>query len=409
MLRRAISFTLILLLLFLVYQFLINYVKSEHFVTYNLNLDHEYVVDEDYVKSDGYEYYILKVTTEDNEVFLFDVENKFNKQEKIVSDVLEYNDENVHCLTLLFKDNKTYSEPICRKDNELYSYHAIKETVDLSNYIKKIKNFDLDKYSKDSEKTSLDEITYNKEYLQDDEVIIMYGYKSVRFIWNKYDRNFTFSQIDTYKNTLGRVVDHYYVIPRYTSSATFSTFVVYEIIDGFKKEISVPYSISKQSYVNGVYDNKLYIFDKSNLTQYEIDPSKEVVNIVGDEQKEGFAYINGKETKVSVYDMNSKDVIFSDGKDKNFKNIDYDIIDLQSYYAIYGKDNSFYKVYEKYPEYSINLFTDKNAKEIKVRRDNIYYLKDDSIYRYNKYGNVLIATSSELKYNYENAFDIYLK
>ena len=70
---------------------------------------------------------------------------------------------------------------------------------------------------------------------------------------------------------------------------------------------------------------------------------------------------------------------------------------------------AFEKWQQKDMKYRYELFVEDDAKEIKVKNNSIYYVKDDSIYRYNKYGKVKLITRNELKYNYENVFDVYIK
>lgn len=407
MVRKAVSFTLILTVLFFAYQFLINLAKSEHSISYVIDAKETYNIDEDYIKSSGLDYYLIKVTVGDK-AFVFDVENTFNKQKKIVEDVVSFDEDGLYCISLIYKNKKSSSEPLCYYNDVLSSYSSVKNVKDLSEYVAKLPGFDLDKYDKDSEKKAQDDIVFNRDYLTDNEVIAIYSYKKVNFIDKYFDRYFIFSNKDNYKNILGALVGEYYLIPRFTSEATFTSYIKYDLVDGIKKEIKTGFNISKQSYINGVYDGKLYIFDRSNMKQYEIDPAHEKVVVVGDEKNEGFAYINGEEKRVSVYELNSNNLIFSE-KTEQFNAINYDKIFADNYYAIYKKGNDYYKVYTEHPEVSIYLFSDANAKEEKVKDGSIYYVRDNGIYRYNKYGNKLLATKDELRYNYENVFDIFMR
>lgn len=407
MLKKAISFSIILLLLFLGYQIIFNYLKIEHEVKYVIDNNGKYEINENYVKSDKKEYYLLKVKTEEDKEYVFETDNKYNKQKEIVGDIISYKDDDIQCVALVYRGKKDYSEPLCYIGDKLYVYSEIKNQYDLSSFIKQIPNYQEKKYSKESEKGEYNATTYNKDYLDDNEVLIIYDYKNVDFIRYNIAKSTNFSNYDNYKNILGIVVGKYYFIPRFTSAATFNTFIKYNIEDDQKTVMTSIYNISKQSYINGIYENEVYIFDKSSLTQYKVNVGSETIEIVGDESKPGFAYINGEEKEVSVYDMNNDIINFSESKDP-YENIGYDEIFVQENYAIYTKDGAFYKVYEKYPEISIKLF-ESTGTEVKIVNNNIYFLKADSIYKYNKYGVLLLATRNELKYNPENSFDIYFE
>lgn len=404
MVKKVFSFSLILLIMFLCYQFVINYFKTGHSVTYTIN---DILIDEDYI-NDKEEYYLFRVTLDKDKVFVFENENLFNKQKEVVEDVKVYTKDDIYCVSLKYKKIKEPSVPECYINDVLYSYNEASKKTNLEDFTKELKISSLEKYSNESEKREEVDVTLNNDYLEDNEVIILYDYKTINLYDKKFERKASFSNFDNYKNIYGTIVGHYYLIPRLTSSTTFNTFVKIELNDGVNKDMNTIYTISKQSYVNGVYDDKLYIFDKSNLKQYEINPATEEIKITGDEENPCFAYINGEKTELSVYEMNDKEIKFSE-KTNQFENIDSDEMFVNKKVGIYKKDDKFYKVYTKYPDNPILLFIDKDAKEIKVKGDSIYYLKNDSIYRYNIKGNVILLTRNELKYNSENAFDIYLK
>ena len=145
MLRKAISFTLILAALFFIYQFCINYIKNEHVVSYVvINSDTTVNIKESYTKKGGRDYYLLDAVVDDYH-FIFDVENKFNKQKNIVEDVSIYNDGTFYCLTLIYKNKEFTSEPLCYDNGVLSSYHAVKTNHNLSDYISKLPSFDYNK------------------------------------------------------------------------------------------------------------------------------------------------------------------------------------------------------------------------------------------------------------------------
>ncbi len=406
MLKKAISFSIVLLLLFLVYQFLVVFIKHEHDITYVVNSDELYNVEEKYSK-DKEDFYTFKVTTSDNEVFLFEVDNSFNKQKEIIKDIISFKNDNIKCLTLLFKDDIT-TEPICQKNGELMAFSYVKNDADFSEYIEKIPNFDLNKYDKGSERREEYDLSLNTDYLDDNETIIVYSYKKVGFYDKKVSKYLTFSVLDNYKNIMGSVVGKYYVIPYFNATQTITQYLKYNLETGSDERIDLTSKLSKQTYINGVYNDKLYLFDKSDMKQYTFDPYKEEITLIGDESKNGFAYINGKEQEISVYDLNNGTVKFSDNAD-DYKDLKYDSIFICEKYAIIYKDGAFYKVYKDYLDRPILLLKEENAQEIKMKYGNIYYIKDDSIYRYNKYGSVSLITRNELKYNTDNVFDVYVK
>ena len=407
MVKKTISFTLILIVLFLAYQYLVNMMKTKHNVTYYINKDEVFTIDEEYTKEKTSDFYLIKVSTKDKN-FVFKINNSYNKQKNIVEDIEEYEQDGYYCIGLNLVGKDKYSFPECIKDNVLYSYESIKDQIDLNDYVSKIVDKDYERYKKDSSKVIESNLLISRDYIDSNEIFMVYGYKMVSLHYTGFSRVFSFSSLDNYKNSFGTLVGSYYVVPRLTSNPTFSTLVKYEIIDGIKKEIELPIAISKQSYVNGVYDNKLYIFDVSNKRQYEIDPYNDTVNIVGTIDEEGVNVVNGEKTSISVYDLEKSTVTFEDKID-DYSSIEYDSIIVGDGLAVYSKDGNYYKVYRDFLDVPVLLFSEPEAHNVLLKGDNVYYIKENSINKCNDYGIFEVISGNEFIYNYENIFDVYLK
>ena len=402
--RKAISFSLILLIFLLIYQYGINSIKQEHYVEYYVKKDKsDYKIEEEYSKKDN-DSYLIRITDENNHSYVFDVKNAFNKQREIVKDIILYDDEDIHCVALSLVNNLEYVEPQCSIDDVNYSYTYVMKDRDITKFLDSIEGFDYKKYDKESELREDSGIKVYKSNLEDREEIILYDYKRVVFHTNINSNYFTFATTDNYKNTIGKRVGQYYMIPKVTENATISTFIKYNLSNDLKNDIPVP-KISKNFYINGVHDDKLYLFDKSDMKQYVIDPYNSSVTVVSDEEN-GIIYNDGKEEKVSIYEMAEEEVVF--GEDLGvYKKLDYDEIYLGNGYAVYLKDGHYYKVYKKYLDSPILILDDDDVNEIKINDNNIYYIKDDSIYRHNKYGDIILLSKNELRFNKDNIYDIY--
>lgn len=404
MIKKSISFTLVLFLLFLCYQTVITFFKSNHTIEYEIN---GFNIEEEYKKNSSEEYYIFKVSNGENE-FVFDAHNDFNKQKEVVKDISIYDDDNLYCVSLLFKYDNTSSGPLCVDENGLYVMNPTKETDGFKEYISKLPNANKTEYSDKSEIKTQKDITVYRDYLSKNEVLMIYDYQSVYFFEKENLHAASYTNAYKTPNNLGRIVGKYYLIPRLISIPTFNTFVKYNLETGVKSELNMVYKIAKNSYINGVYNDKLYIFDKDELKQYEIDPYTDEVKVVGDKDNEAFAYINGEKTKVPVEQMKDSEIKFSE-KTSDYENIDYDSIYPEKKYSIYVKDGIFYKAYVKYPNIKIKLFEEKDANNIKVYNDNIYYMKGNSIYRYNSNGIVMLAKKDTIIKEVDNPYEVYLK
>ena len=407
MIKKTISFSFVIILIFLVYQFLVTMVKDNHHVTYSISKDDVFNIDEKYVKNSKQDYYLIKVNSNDNN-YVFKIENTFNKQKNIVEDVEIIEQDGYYCLGLNLVGKDKYSYPECIKDGITYSYSSVKDTIDLYDYVSKIKDNNYDKYSSESIKENELGLIINRDYIDNNEIIMVYAYKQIDLLYANYSRSFSFSSLDNYKNLYGTLVGNYYIIPKITSLPTFDIYIKYDVIDGIRREIELPKSITKQSYINGVDNDKLYIFDKSNKEQIEIDPKEDSVKVVGDVDQEGITFVNGKKQPISVYDLEKEEVLFEEKKD-NYSFDDGEYIASNSYYAIFKKDDDYYKVYKDYQDTPILLFSDADVKDIKVRDDNVYFMKDNGIYKCNLYGIFGLVYRNEFIYNNDNIYDVYLK
>lgn len=407
MIKKIITFSLLLLFLTLLLEFGINYFKTSHHVEYDIS---GYMVEEDYIKKSGKDYYLIKAS-KDGKEYIFNAKNEFNKNEKIIKEIIPYDTDDISCATIIYTNNSS-STPICYKDKILHSYISVENEPGMSEYLKQLNKYAEDKITSSDESYvfAYNEIYKNNLYKNED--IIMYNYKNIIKINGERTMTFDFSNKDVFKNEYGTLVGKYYVIPKMRNSIEFSHYLIVDLEKETVEEIDlareVSAKISSQMYVNGIYNSNLYIFDKSNLVQYEINPGKGEIKVVGNKDKKGIVYKNGQEEEIGVYTLNNEKVTFTENYDA-YKEIDYDQIFLTSNGAVYVKDGVFYKVYNNYLKNPIYLFEAKNVQDIKVKEDNIYYINDQFLYRYNDYGNVRILKREQFKYDYTNIYDVYFE
>ena len=407
MIKKIITFSLLLLFLTLLLEFGINYFKTSHHVEYDIS---GYMVEEDYIKKSGKDYYLIKAS-KDGKEYIFNAQNEFNKNEKIIKEIIPYDTDDISCATIIYTNNSS-STPLCYKDKILHSYISVENEPGMSEYLKQLNKYAEDKITSSDESYvfAYNEIYKNNLYKNED--IIMYNYKNIIKINGERTMTFDFSNKDVFKNEYGTLVGKYYVIPKMRNNIEFSHYLIVDLEKETVEEIDlakeVSAKISSKMYVNGIYNSNLYIFDKSNLVQYEINPDKGEIKVVGNKDKKGIVYKNGQEEEIGVYTLNNEKVKFTENYDA-YKEIDYDQIFLTSNGAVYVKDGVFYKVYNNYLKNPIYLFEAKNVQDIKVKEDNIYYINDQFLYRYNDYGNVRILKREQFKYDYTNIYDVYFE
>lgn len=400
--KKSIICLIIFISLLVIYEVVFNFLKSSHEITYSISKDDKnYTVTENYNRTIDEDYYYLQVE-EDKNTYLFGVKNDFNKRKNIVKTINEYKKNDVTCMTLLFV-NDEYSDAICLKGKQLYSYYSLRNDYKIDEIEDHLK-----RYKDDKETEIYDEIDVNINYIDKNEILIYHLPKEIVLFDNEKSHPFSFSSQDNYKNKYGILVNNYYVIPRLDSSTEIEAYLVYDLKNRKLDSIAATTHISINSYYNGIYNNELYITDTSNLRQYKIDPAAKTIKLIANTEEEAYVYENGKEKRVNIYDIISKETKFTNDNDK-YNSIKYDKIFYGSGYAIYVKDGVFYKVYEKYIDKPIYLFKANKPVNIIVRGDNIYYIEYNKLQKFNNRGINTLLKYDELINNYDNIFDIYIR
>ena len=276
--KRILAFIFFLTGLYLAFQFAVNLMITGHNITYLKEIGNkEYSVNEIYTKGKNIDYYYLTIRTSDKE-FVFDIDNTFNKQKNIVENIYLYEQNELTCLYPIFIGGKTTGELECNIDGELYSYFSIKDKYDLEEFINALPNYQKPLISDDARDEYFDLEVYKNNIL-DKETIVLYNYKNINIISKNKKRDSTFSLVDVPKNKDGILVDKYYILPDYRSLVTHDFIRVVDVLANDYTNVPLKNVLSSNYYINGVVDNILYIFDKSNMVQYSIDPKEKSYQI----------------------------------------------------------------------------------------------------------------------------------
>ena len=120
-------------------------------------------------------------------------------------------------------------------------------------------------------------------------------------------------------------MDKYYISADYNYNYEFDKFYIVDLTNNDLSTIKVKNSISFDSYIQGIVDNKVFLFDPENEIQYEINPAKKTINKISNDYIK--YYSNGKWSKISVkqakkellFNYNSLDSMY-DKYDKVYEN-----------------------------------------------------------------------------------------
>ncbi len=401
--KKIIKFVIILLIVMLILQFGITLFKQHHSVTYKMQIDDKKaIIHEEYYHNKKDDYYLFNIAI-DNKQFTFDFDNKFNKQKKVIKDIRIYEQDELMCISPLYVKNNDESKIYCNIDNRQYSYNYAKDKYDLTSFIATLNNFDKDKYNSINTTTTASNNKIFNKNIYDNEIVLLYEYNDLVKVTNKDNNAIKFADYDIYNNNLGILIDKYYILPKYENLPLYNSLLIIDILKNKVEEM--PISLSTNIYINGVVDNKLYLLDKSNLMQYQIDPSKKKYEITGTKNNAA-KYYDGKWSNKNIYEFYNNTLLFT----KDFPLDDYiEAFEGDRAYYYYNSNNEFYKVYKKDLSNKIYLFKYDDINEVRVVNNNIYFICKDTIYRYDEYGIKPIIINNEFNYNYKNIYSIYYK
>lgn len=404
--KKIFGYVVILGIFILILQFVINITKTNHIVEYTLK-DNTFKVNEEYIKSGDVNYYLFQ-TNWNGMTFVFDVDNHFNKQKNVIKDFEVYTNNNVSCISPIYISGDIESKIYCNDGDRQVSYTSVKARYNFDDFINQLSNYDDSLYENDAITKEVDKTTYYPNNIKNNENIVLYNYKNILVIDNKQATALSFSNYDIYQNNLGRLVEDIYIIPNFEEKLEYSSFNTINVVTRERDILLFDESISSNIYINGIVDDLIYITDKSNYKQYEINPAKLSYREIGNKE-DGGQFFDGIEwTTVKMNELVNKKLLFTN-KNNDIKYEYTDYFEDEKAYYYYNSDMEFYKLYKRKLDEPIYLFTSKYAKEVTSDKGNLYYIVGSNLYRYDEYGQKSILKNNELRYNYENIYGAYNK
>ncbi len=405
--KKIIKLIIAIFILVLILQWISYLFKSSHEITYNLKADDiNYTIEEVYKDQK----YYFKITNK-NYQYSFEVDNDFHKRKKIINKIYYFNKDNINCIYPVIK-NSVKTNILCSDKKQSYAYTYFQN--DLAPFIKTLQenNYYSPSWQKMSNKSQkLETLTAYQNSFPENTNILIYKYNGFYAISKKKLENIILFENDSYKNPLGTKLDKYYIIPNYDQKYDYSELYTINMKSNKVKKRELSKEISKDSYINGVVDNEIYLFDRDELKQYKIFKNGKKIKEVGNKEK-GVLYYNLKFTTKDVYSFRDNNLTFKTFEDyisKIEKNTSIKYLQKtnDSYYY-QTKDNNVY-YYNTNNKLKVLLFN-KKISDFILEKDTLYFISDDTLYSYSfQSGIKKLLTYSELSFNSDNRLAIYME
>ncbi len=388
---------IILIVIYVVLFFIIEFLKSEGDFNYQIKGEIDFDIKESALfYNDKEDLYVFNVNG-----FKFSINHEFNKESNVIKDVKYFKNDNYECILPIYKNDLILNDLLCYNGSYTYYYNLIGQDKELDEFAK---SYDYNRFIDNNKYTEIENINVYKDNLIEDHYIEFTNYKGIYNVSNNFNTtvyDVSLFDKDVYNQKLGVFINNLYVVADYNEEYSFNIFKVIDFQNLKTDDIISNYKISFDSYIQGVVDNKIYLFDKDSKIQYEIDVEKQVVNKVGDLIK---FYNNGWETMTINQALEEKLFII----DENYEVDGYVKVDkLGEIYYLYEDG---FNVYKMIDNNLIYLFKTDNIDNIFYVDNFIYFTDNNSIKYYNdKYGVKKVIDYKELQYNENIRLYVYTR
>ncbi len=381
---------IILLIVLIILIIVLKQILTFNSITYKLNIDNNKIN----IKETYKDNYYIELTF-NKKVYPFRIYKNLNKR-KIIKDAFIYKDDSVECVLPII-DNSLYTDMMCFKDDILYDYNSIKgEFINLDKYVESIDLYNSNNFDNTILDTKIVGTVKYNTFDNFDKITAITTYNGL-FINGESIELF---EKDIYNNKLNAFIDGYYITADYESTYTFRYFYIVNLNTKEIRKLESKIEISYDSYIEGIVDDKLYIYDKDNENQYEIDIENNEIKLISSDKYIKY-YNNKKWEKMNKTKANNEIYFNYETLDNYFT--DYDLVkESDEYYYLFKKDGISYNLY-RVDKNNIEVYKyllDVPTTDIKFNDNYLYYIYKNKLYYYSDCTGIkTILENSELEFN----------
>ena len=387
---------LIVIVIIMIIPIIIKIFTKKHSIEYKVN---GYEVKENFYIENGIHKYEFKISNK-KQVYSYILNNNINKRKKIIKGIKTINKNNLKCIIPTYKKNIDLNIYCIENNNQVSNYSLLKNKT-FKEILSKTKSYNIEMPTDSNKSKEYKKIKVYQENIDEDEAYILWNYKGIIILKSDQSKYIKFLDYDLYDNIMSTITSKYFVLFENSNVMGIENIHYYDIKKDKYKIYKIKEKLSKDSYINGVYDDLIYVTDNKKKIQYTINIKKEEINEVGNEELGYIKYKYNKKEILSKSDFFMSQQYFTNEKTTNNKvTKSKDLIkDKQIYYFL--ENNKFYKNINGYNK--TFLFQIEDIKDWYVENDSIILTKDDTIYQYNdRVGLRKILKYNELNYNYKN-------
>lgn len=389
------KYFLIIMVIILIVPIIIKFFTKKHNISYKKN---NYNIQESFHIDDGIHSYDFNISN-NKESYSYTLKENVNKNKKIINKINVYKEKNITCIVPIYK-KKLKLNIYCLKDNKQVSNYYLRDDKNYKKIIEKTKKFDIETPTSSNSHKKYKKLNVYQKNILEDNAFILWDYKGIYVLKEDELLYHKFIDYDIYDNVMNAVTKRYYVLFENDDVMGIEKVHYYDIKKDKHNTFKIKTKISKQSYINGVIKDSIYVTDTKKKVQYLINIKKKTIEEIGNEELGYTLYKNNEKELLNKSDFFMHEQLFANVKEKNKKISKSESIKEGNYYY-FIENNKFYKQLNSYSK--ILLFEQDNIDYWYIYNDNIIMISDSYIYLYNDItGLRKIVKYNELKYNGKN-------
>lgn len=430
--KKMFGIIVVLLIFYVALQAAYSYMAGSQVNTYNLFVnDVKYDITEKYTNKHKDETlniveqsnYYYEVTLNEKLMFSFKIAGKYIGVKEYLKELIVYKNENYTCAYPIFKDKVENMDVICNSGDKYYLYASLKgKDAGIDTFIGSLKEKGYTHPSWDTTNMETKHIGTFDMYINniaENQNITLWQYKGFYRLTNRGENLFSLDISDRYDPILTSMVNQYFVVPDYKKDSKFDRVFITNLITGKIEPFNLGVTISYDSFVQGVIDNKIYLVDRSSKAQYVIDIYKKETKLSGDINNNTKYYNSGKWEPKTIYEVidNNLQFVKENTAPESLKAYNPLFIgevggSTEGYYYLYIKENNavgVYRVDKQNTNIMTLLFTVPSINNIKYEAKDIYFISNDTLYVYrDTLGAKPLVKYNEFVFNKGNLYNVYV-
>ncbi len=430
--KKMFGITVVLFILYTLSQIIYSYIVGGFNISYILDLESgSYNVIETFnfryktekLNRRDISNYYYQIKNNDDMFFSFKLVGDYKGSKRFLIDIEKINNHDMVCIYPIFKDHNNQLDVICKTDAHQFNYLNIKgQYLEIDRFVEALQQKGYNHFSWENKITTpkkYSKIEIYENNLFDNQHIVVWNYKGFYNISKDSAKNVQLFTKDQYNNDIAMMVDSFYVVPEYLEGGFFQKIIMANVLTSALTPIEFNFSISPDSFSQGVVNGYLYMVDKREYKQYEVNLNNRTISLVGDKNKPARHFKNGRWFEKSIYDIINNHLMFINNNyipeellEYNAYRIDNVMGDTDGYYYLYIKENdktSVYRIDKQNKDVLTLLFETSNLSDVRYIEDSIYFIENDILYIYrDNLGLRPLIKYNEFLFNQTNMYDVFI-